>query len=96
MLSTTLRTTASSIPRLDTEMPAASSPCVVQRATVDIELTDGRVLSADAQDMSGLFVENFYFVAVPTKTDGGLEMVAAVVARARDGTELARHNGAVG
>lgn len=64
-------------------------------ATVDIELTDGRVLSADAQDMSGLFVENFYFVAVPTKTDGGLEMVAAVVARARDGTELARQNGAV-
>lgn len=65
-------------------------------ATVDVELTDGRVVTAQAQDLSGLFIENFYLIAVPTTTEGGLEMVSAVIARDRDGRELARVDGVFG
>jgi hypothetical protein len=63
-------------------------------ATIDIELTDGTVVVTKPQDESRAFVENFFFVAVPTRTEGGLEMISAVVSRDRDGKELGRTKGA--
>jgi hypothetical protein len=65
-------------------------------ASVDVELTDGNVVTTQPQDESGSFVENFFFVAVPTRTEGGLEMISAIVARDRDGNELGRTDGLFG
>lgn len=61
--------------------------------TVVAELTDGRTVSAPVQDLSGRFVENFYIVAVPTRTEGGFELLDEIVALDADGNELFRGPG---
>lgn len=61
-------------------------------ATVDVELTDGRIITTIPQDDYG-FAENFYLAAFPTRTEGGLELLAALVARDADGNELQRTSG---
>lgn len=61
-------------------------------ATVDLELTDGRIVTSDVQDRYG-FNENFFLIAFPTRTEGGMELLANVVARSADGTELQRLDG---
>jgi hypothetical protein len=63
-------------------------------ASIDIELSDGRVVTAVPQDESDRFVENFFIAAVPTNTEDGFELVSAIVARSADGTELGRQTGA--
>ena len=59
---------------------------------VEVELTDGRVISAGKQDLSAQFIEDFFMIAVPTRTDTGLDLVAAIVALDHDGNELARQD----
>lgn len=61
-------------------------PAVV---TVDLELTDGRVITTSPQDAHG-FVENFFLAAFPTRTEGGMELVDALVARDAGGNVLQR------
>ena len=60
-------------------------------ASIDVELIDGRVVTAHPQDVSGKFIENFFFVAIPTRTEGGLELFSAIVARDRNGVEVGRN-----
>jgi hypothetical protein len=61
-------------------------------ATVDVVLTDGRVITTPAQDGYG-FSENFFLVAFPTRTGGGMELLSTIVARDGAGNELARTEG---
>jgi hypothetical protein len=61
-------------------------PAVV---TIDVELTDGRVITTKPQDEHG-FAENFFLVAFPTHTERGVELLDALVARDADGAELQR------
>jgi hypothetical protein len=58
--------------------------------SVVVELTDGRTVTTKPQDLSDRFIEQFFFIAVPTRTEGGLELATSLVAFDADGNELAR------
>ncbi len=61
-------------------------------ATVAIELSDGRTITAQPQDAHG-FSENFFLVAVPTRTGGGTELIENLTALDGSDSELARNHG---
>ena len=62
-------------------------------ATVDITLTDGDLITVTAEDLSGHFVENFFFVSFPYPNDGTstnvFEAVNTIAARDARGTHCA-------
>jgi hypothetical protein len=58
-------------------------------ATIDIELTDGRIITVQAQDESDQFAANFFLAAVPTSAAEG---VSAIVSKSASGAELSRQN----
>ena len=63
-------------------------------ATVDITLTDGDLITVTPQDLSGHFVENFFFVSFPYPDDGKptdvFVAVDTIVARDARGNQVAR------
>lgn len=58
-------------------------------ATVAVELTDGTLVESEPQDLRG-FNEDFFLIAFPTSTEGGLERLSAAVALDATGGELGR------
>ena len=64
-------------------------------ATVDITLTDGDLITVTPQDLSGHFVENFFFVSFPYPNDGTstnvFEAVNTIAARDARGNPIARY-----
>jgi hypothetical protein len=64
-------------------------------ATVDITLTDGDTITVTPQDLSGHFVEKFFFVSFPYPNDGTstnvFEAVDTIVARDARGNPTARY-----
>ena len=64
-------------------------------ATVDITLTDGDLITVTPQDLSGHFVENFFFVSFPYPDDGKptdvFVAVDTIVARDARGNQVARY-----
>ena len=64
-------------------------------ATVDITFTDGDLITVTPQDLSGHFVEKFFFVSFPYPDDGKptdvFVAVDTIVARDARGNQVARY-----